>query len=127
MSPLSIERLSPKVWKDAILLHSKTSFGDYNLPDPKRTIYTGAVYLDDKLVAYGSVPLLAEAVIVSNEELPPIVRAKGIRLLLDEFLLGVEDRPEGIHAFPQDKTFAHILIKRFGFKECKGKALYLEG
>jgi hypothetical protein len=124
--PLELSPLTPELWREAILLHERTAFGEFNLPSPSTSIYTGTVTLDGKLVAYGSVALLAEATIVVDEKFPVITRTKAIRALLDEYLLGMDRKPDGLHAFIQEPNFASILKRKFGFTTCRGEALYLE-
>lgn len=102
-------------------------YGHYDLPDPNKVIFRGAVIDNsESLVAIGIVPLLAEAIIVTDSAKSIPERAKAIRLLLDQFKIGVSGNLDGIHAFIQDPDFSKFLQKRFGFRKCKGEMLYLE-
>lgn len=124
--PLEITRVTQDILDRAKMLKesNKDSFGEYSLPDPNKVIYLGSVTKGDELIAIGSVPLLAEAVLVVNKKASVRDRHEAISLLLEEFKIGVREL-DGLHAFIQDPVYSSILQKHFGFRKCKGEALYL--
>lgn len=125
-----IELVTPTVdyWNQANYLHAKTTFGSYQLPDPRKTVFNGAVINpdNDSVIAYGSIPLLAEAVIVVDDSCSTRRLMESISLLLEAGKSKTRGKLDGIHAFIQDPEFSKLLQKHFGFRKCKGEALYLD-
>jgi hypothetical protein len=124
---LQVSRLDQELWDKIQELHQRTKYGIYGLPEPHKTVRTGVVLNDSKeIVAFGAIPLLAELVMVVDDSFSTRTRLKAIQLLLDEARAGVRGKLDGLHAFIQDPEFSRILIKHFGFRKCKGEALYLD-
>lgn len=107
--------------ENIFMRHHKDSFGI-----PKETITDAVISEDDRLIAYGAVTLLAEAVMVLDLDASLKEKDWAIKQLLWQAIQGVSGKMDGIHAFVQDPKFAALLKKHFGFKTCKGEALYLE-
>lgn len=124
---LKVNPLTLELWQKILKLHESNGerFGAYNLTHPSKTIFSGAVLREDEVIGLGSVPLLAEAVLVVDPNQSVRTRLRSIELLLNQFKIGVRDL-DGLHAFIQDPEFSNILQRHFGFRKCKGEALYLE-
>lgn len=101
--------------------HHKDSFGI-----PKKCFLDAIVSEEDKVIAYGAVTLLAEAVMVLDLDASLKEKDWALRQLIWQAIQGVSGKMDGLHAFVQDPKFAELLKKHFGFRTCKGEALYLE-
>ena len=121
---MKLESTTYDSWVQVRELHSKTSFGNYALPDPTRTMFSKVVMKDSKIIAFGTIPILAEAVIVVDETSSTRDRITAITMLLEAGISKVRGNLDGIHAFIQDPEFSKLLAKHFGFRKCKGEALY---
>jgi hypothetical protein len=100
--------------------HHKDAFG---IPD--KTITEAIVSEEDRVIAYGAVTLLAEAVMVLDLDASLREKDFALKQLIWQAIQGVSGKMDGLHAFVQDPEFAKVLKKHFGFKTCKGEALYL--
>lgn len=94
---------------------------------PRESITSATITKDnDEIVAFGAVTLLAESVLVLDLDATLREKNFAIQQLLWTAIQGVTNlHMDGIHAFVQDPEFAKVLKKHFGFKTCKGEALYL--
>lgn len=108
-------------------IYDKHHAESFFLPPPDRCITERVVTNDTgKIIAFGAVSLLAEAVLVLDMSSRLREKDYAIQQLLWQAIQGVSGKLDGLHAFVQDPEFARILKKHFGFKTCKGEALYLE-
>lgn len=81
----------------------------------------------DKVLGYGQVKDLTEAEMVVDLSLPKLVRGEVLSGLIREAIFAARKHraEEHIHAFITDPSFERVLEKRYGFKECRGKALVM--
>lgn len=108
-------------------IYDKFHSGSFSIPPIEQNRISATVTNDDtKVIAFGAITLLAESVLVID--LDASIREKNfaIQQLLWTAIQGVTNlHMDGLHAFIQDPEFAKVLKKHFGFKTCKGEALYL--
>lgn len=89
---------------------------DFKITANNACIIDRMVYDGDKVVAYGVVKKLAEAIILVNTDMPQITRAKAMRELMKYAEFGSKKAGcEQLHCFIQDNRLARTLEKQFGF------------
>lgn len=75
---------------------------------------------DGKILAYGIVKDLAEAIFLVDLTLPTITRAKAMQELMQIALFGTARKNiKQLHVFVKDRELANSLIKHFNFIESK--------
>jgi len=101
--------------------------GSFSVPPLERGVISGVTTNDaSEITGFGIVTLLAEAILVMDLNCSARERKETIEKLIWLAIQGVSGKMDGIHAFVQDPRFAAVLKKHFGFRTCKGEALYLE-
>lgn len=109
-------------------IYAQHHAGDFSVPPLERGVISGVTTNDmDEITGFGIVTLLAEAVLVMDLNCPTREKKETIDKLLWLAIQGVSKaNMDGIHAFVQNPRFAAVLKKHYGFRTCKGEALYLE-
>lgn len=109
-------------------IFSRFHADSFSVPPLERGIVSGVVTNDySKITGFGIVSILAEAVMVMDLDISLKEKKETIEKLIWLAIQGVQNAGlDGIHAFVQDPNFASVLKKHFGFRTCKGEALYLE-
>jgi hypothetical protein len=81
---------------------------------------------DNQIIVSGGVRPIVEMVAISNLDLPVKDRRAGYLELLSACKsIAAQTGARGLHAFVQDDKWERV-IKRFGFRETKGKAFCVE-
>jgi len=81
---------------------------------------------DDEVVAYGMVKLFAEAIMVLDLDRPLRNKADAFKLLIEAAIAKSRDlHMEQLVGFVENRDFANILRKHYGFVNCSGEALVL--
>ena len=114
-------------YEDATKLYDKFRASEFGIPSPERLIASRSALDDDgNLIAFGTLVPLIESILVIDNDRSLKEKTLALRQLLLEAIKGVSDmKQDGIHAFVQDPIYANSLKKHFGFRTCKGEALYL--
>jgi hypothetical protein len=76
------------------------------------------------VVAYGTIKLMAEAILVTNKDLSQYMRASAIKGLFE--IAGNicrDHHVDELHAFTNDERYAEFLVSHLKFREIKEKAL----
>jgi hypothetical protein len=108
-------------------IFAKHHAGAFAIPPLERLLSHTVVTNDnDKVIAFGAIYPLIEAVMILDLDCSMRDKAEVLKQLIWEAIRGVSGKADGIHAFIQDPEYAKLLKKHFGFKTCKGEALYLE-
>lgn len=109
-------------------IYAQHHAGSFSVPPLERGIVSGVVANGrSEITGFGIVTLLAEAILVMDLNCSAREKKETIEKLIWLGLQGVSKaKMDGIHAFVQDPRFAAVLKKHFGFRTCKGEALYLE-
>jgi len=87
------------------------------------------VITDEKgeIITFGALELSLEAIVITNKLIDVRERREAFHKLLHCLQFCATRKGfNSFHATAQENVWAKQLIKRFGFKECKGKFLYLE-
>lgn len=87
----------------------------------------GVVIHNDSLIAYGGIRKIYEGVVALDQKLPKKTRKEALQLLFDCGMIhctkyGIDEW----HVFVEDPIFRKLLIKSYGFKECKGNGLVFQ-
>lgn len=106
-------------------IHSKHYSKEFEFPD-FITFMSSFVVTNDsgKVITGGGIKLIPESIIITDKDWPIEERRKALVEMFraSAFCCGVNGYDQ-LHAFIQDeKWLSHL--KRFGFKETKGKSLY---
>lgn len=92
--------------------------------DNKNVITKGIVERDDRVVAFGMVRTIAEAIMVLDLDEPTKTKVRSLTYLLEGALFDAAASGfDSLHVFVQDKSFAEILKRHHGFQVCAGEAL----
>ena len=117
---MTLEMRSPTFddYRQAVNLYNKTN-QDYNSPFQQRTVIDDAVVLKDgKVIAYGAVQLFAEAVLVMDQEVPKLDKARALKDLMHlAFITTNRQRIQQLHIYTKDDKFSNLLIEQFGFEK----------
>ena len=101
--------------------HHQDSFG---IPSLLHSIMAGVITENDKVIAFGMLRLIPEAIMVLDLSQSTRIKTVAVNQLLLNSEFGVANNQLGeLHAFVQDPRFANLLIKRFGFTDVIGQAL----
>ena len=104
----------------------KENFGDmFPLPSNRNSTTTRTIYRKGRPIASGLIKAFAEAIIVTDQQIPKTARARGIDMLVDAMLVWCnEHNVEQVHAFVKE-DFAKYLIERYSFERTKDVSLVL--
>lgn len=94
---------------------------DFKLEDINNCVIDKiAIDEEGKIIAYGIVKRLGEAIILVDLKAPKISRAKALRELMSYALWGCKkEKIPQLHCFVKDRKIADLLKKQFGFVEVK--------
>lgn len=96
--------------------HLNSLQGDFKITTENACIIDRIVYEGNKVIAYGVVKKLAEAIILVNPKVPQITRAKAMRELMKYAEIGSKNAGcEQLHCFVKDLRLARTLENQFGF------------
>lgn len=99
----------------------------YEVFDNSYVLTEGVIKRNGKVVGYGRIKILAEAIITLDNDQSLISRAKELKMFFNQAIKDAKEAGvEQIHAFVQDEKFAVILEKHFGFEPVKGIPLVLD-
>jgi hypothetical protein len=100
---------------------------DFPLPDYDKFIAHAVAESDSKVVAYAGIKPIYELILSLDTSVPMREKVLAVRDLMQHgiFVAGNHNIPV-FHAFVDEPNFIQMLKKSFGFRDCKGKALYLE-
>lgn len=100
---------------------------DFDLPNLANAAHGVAVDEKNRVVGYGIVKLMAEAILVLDLERSKKRRLSALEVLLKSAMMDcAEQQIPQLHVFVQDEQFAELLQNHFGFKRCVGIPLYLD-
>jgi hypothetical protein len=93
---------------------------DFKLTNITDGIVDRIVYEGEEVVAYGIVKKMAEAIMLTNPNVPLTLRGKAMRELMIEAEMGSKNFGcSQMHCFVKDIKLADSLIKHFGFVPTK--------
>lgn len=89
---------------------------EFQLFDIDNCIVDKVVYNDGRLVAYGIVKEMSEAIILVNYEVPKISRMKALVELMKVAIIGAKNKGhKQLHVFVKDEELAKLLENKFHF------------
>lgn len=110
--------LSEPTVKDVPAIVELNRKQDFNLTNIDNCIIDRVVYDNDKVIAYGIVKEMSEAIILVNLEVPKISRMKALQALMKVAIFGAQSKGhEQLHVFVKDTKVAKLLIDKFHFQE----------
>jgi len=131
MQKLKIRNLLTNDLEVIMQLH-KNSGEDFPFPDLLNQLYCCSKVVEDEdenIVGVGVVRLTSESILILNPGRERSVRARAIKLLINRMkrdvkVLGMDET----HVFisKSNSKLKTILMRAFGFVECKDKSLYLQ-
>lgn len=118
-----IVRLAEKKdWDDIVRLAKEQ---DYPFPDFSNLKMIRVVVKDGKVIAFGYVKLLAEAVFAPCKKSKKDIGA-ALKLIHKALLEDVKEMNfKQVHVFSMPHDYGDILIKHFGFEDVKGRSQVL--
>lgn len=105
-------------------LHEK----HYKFPLPVREnlIEEAVVHRDEEVLGYGMMKLLAEVIMILDQDQSKKELAKSFKALMEGAILSCKARGiQQLHVFSPTPEFAEVLKKRYGFKPVEGQVLVL--
>ena len=108
-------------------IYEKYHMGHFGIPPIHNTL-CGVVVDDlDVVLGFGMVRLIPEVIMVLDLGRDKKDKCAALKELMQEAVFEISRSDyDSLHAFVQDKSFAEILKKHYGFKTVKGEALILE-
>ena len=100
---------------------------DFPFPDLDCLLYFAnkEIVIDGKVQGAVFLKLTAEVILIIDDTLPLMTRAKAIKQVSAEVEKDVDKFGlDGVHAFVCDCGSERFLIEKLGFIECKGKPLF---
>lgn len=101
---------------------------EFEFPDFVSHFLCGTVVTDDdrNIITAGGVRTIAEAIVITNKELPVKDRREALYKMLNVFLYNAHvNKYQEMHAFVQEPSWREILQRR-GFRITKGNALVID-
>jgi len=119
---ISVRAGTPEDWDDIVRISKEQ---DYPFPDLSNLVSFRVVVKDGKVIAFGYVRLLAEAVFAPSKESKKDIGAS-LKLIYERMLEDVkEQRFKQVHVFSMPHEYGDILIKHFGFEDIIGRSQVL--
>jgi hypothetical protein len=104
-------------------LHRRFQSDSFDMPDIAEAYATALVEFEGRVLGFGMLRNITESIMLMDLSLPKRIRAVVLSELIKEAVRN--SRADFVHSFVQEKSFEEVLKKRFGYVECKGKALAL--
>lgn len=109
-------------------IHEKYYSSEFSFPDFVTKYLCAFVVTDDesnRIITAAGVRTVTEVVALTNKDFAPRARREGLYRILDaSAFVAIHNGYDQIHAFVQDDNWQKQL-KKVGFRDCAGKALYL--
>jgi len=119
---LEVRRGRKEDWEDIVRISAEQ---DFPFPDLSKLQSFRVVVKDGKVIAFGYVKLLAEAVFAPSKESKKDIGAS-LRLIYEKLLEDVQELNfRQIHVFSMPHEYGDILIKHFGFEDVVGRSQVL--
>lgn len=107
-------------------IYDKHHAGHFGLK-PENIITKGVVEKDGRVVAFGMVQALSEAIMVLDLDESTRTKIESLSLLMENAIFDSASQGfDAVHVFVQDKSFAEILKRHHKFQVCAGEALVRE-
>lgn len=107
-------------------IYDKHHAGNFGLT-PENIVTKGVIEKDGRVIAFGMVRAMSEAIMVLDLDEPTKTRVEALRKLLENAIFdSASSGFDSIHVFVQDNSFAEILKRHHGFQVCAGEALVRE-
>lgn len=120
-------RLNPSDIVELKRIHEKFFNKEFSIDDLFGNALSSLVVTDDndKVIVGGQVVLIAEARIITDKDVKVSERRRALLMMLNHFRHSASSKGfDQLHAFIQDDKWGEHL-KRYGFKETKGKSLVI--
>lgn len=107
-------------------IHEKFHSYGFSMPDISEAYAHVVAEEDGQVLAYGQIRDITESIMVLDHSIQKRKRVEALAGLMREAIFSATNRgADQIHAFVQDQSFEDVLKRKFGYKECKGKALVM--
>lgn len=106
-------------------IHEKFYKDEFEFPDFARFLFSFVVTDNNGIISAGGIRLIPEAILITDKDRSVRIRKAALLSILTA-LAFITDKEgyDQIHAFIQDRSWEKHL-KKMGFQDCKGHALYL--
>lgn len=119
---MKVRRGNSEDWDDIVRISKEQ---DYPFPDLSHLQSFWVIVKEDKVIAFGYVRLLAEAVFAPSKESKKDIGAS-LKLIHEKMLEDViKMKFRQVHVFSMPHEYGDILIKHFGFEDVVGRSQVL--
>lgn len=100
-------------------IYERCHKGTFGRPDLKHVVSGAVVEIDNKIVGYGAIEIIAEGMMIldtdrSNRERVAILN----ELIASAMFIANHKDFKRFYIFPSDSSFMNILIKHYNFEKC---------
>lgn len=122
-----IRKFDPKDFEQLQRIHERFYKDEFTFEDFCHAFMDFFVVVeDDEIICAGGVRAIAESVIMTNKDSTPRTKQRAlIQMLQAQLFTCGRLKYSQLHAFIQDKNWERHLLE-VGFKECKGRAIFIE-
>jgi len=108
-------------------LYTKHHANNFDLPSLSNIVTEAIVERDDRIIAAGTVKLMAEATMILDKDASLADKVFSFRALMEAAIkISRSKGLEELHVFSRDEKFMGHLYSHFGFKPITGQAAVLE-
>lgn len=108
-------------------LRKKFHNDGFEFPDGTQIVADAVVEAEGKVIAYGVLKVLTEAILILDHSMPQKVKVQALTLLIQEAVRAAKEKNiEEIQAICEPK-FSAVMKKQFGFEQLEGETLVLRG
>lgn len=107
-------------------LCDKYSHAGFDLPAKNNIFADAVIEHNDKVVAYGMLKYLAEAILILDHSLSAKTRGEALTLLIQEAVKETHKKSLLELQAVCEPKFANIMIKHYGFQKLVGETLILD-
>ena len=121
---MMVRRFNEADLKQIEKIHSQFHEKNFTLPDVSKAYADAVVERDGQILGFGILRTITESIMILDLSLPQREKIETLSQLIKESIMMSQD--DSIHSFVENPTFEEVLKKHYGYKSCKGSALYLE-
>ena len=108
-------------------LYIKHHANNFDLPSLSNIVTEAVVERDDRIIAAGTVKLMAEATMILDKDASLADKVFSFKALMEAAIkISTAKGLEELHVFSRDPKFMSHLYNHFGFKPISGQAAVLE-
>lgn len=120
---IEVRRAIKEDWEDIVRL---SALNDFPIPDFKNFLSSVVIVKDGKVIAFGYVKALVEAVFLPDTSSKKNI-ASSLRLVCDKLIEDLQGLDVSqVHLFTTNPEFAEIMRQHYNFTDIVGEGLVLE-